>query len=231
MSYLITSFIHEIYTYLQQPYPLIRDIFLCISASSILIALAYIWRSFTTNDQSFKEKFKKKYSSIKVNVTPINCIFFKIDETDFSIHLKNGKELTDRNKCLYEITKDLIAYNDNSINAIYFSILCFIIFFSVAKQSILAFFGIGFITIISLYLILKFENYQKNKKKIVIKFVSLKKILILPKPPPPRLLCSRCFNCFFVCIFGFSHRLEGTSYFYTLFITYYFQTVLKCLCD
>jgi hypothetical protein len=156
----------DIFSTLNAHSSVIAYISLCFSLSSLLIALTYVWRSFHTNDQSFIAKLEKKYScSIKVNFTSINCIFCKIDETDFLIHLKNGKELIDRNKRLYEINKDLITYNDNSINAIVISILSFIVFFSAAEHSISLFFGFLIIFLILLCIIPKVDNYQKSRKK------------------------------------------------------------------
>ena len=155
------SYIHYLNT-LNNVLPWGSYFFLFLSFAFIIMSFVLQLQSFNMSDKDFKNKFIKKEGSIQVKLTQRNFIHFNIDNRDFSVHLKDGEELLDRNKQLFVMIEFLLTNNDDSIGFIFNSLIFFIVFITSIQHYIFTIVGFGAVLI----LLNKFiKDYQKSRKK------------------------------------------------------------------
>lgn len=138
---------------------------LLISIASITMAIIVLFRSFYMGNMDFESKFNIIVGPTKGSLTQYGVIPSMND--DFSIHLKNGKELMNRNKKLFVKTYDLMKYNDHSILFIFCSLsffFCFLFLFKNSLLSLILFFILITIFIKSLDWLYTYQETRKRQR-------------------------------------------------------------------
>jgi uncharacterized membrane protein YhaH (DUF805 family) len=132
-------------------------LFLVGSIATLLVAFAIILRPVNANDIEFFDKFDKEYDQIQ---TCEYSTHIKGKNRDFSVRLKDGKKLAERNAQLYLNTGNLLRYTKDSVLLIMSSLLCLIFFiFSKINQGYFLLM-IVIIVLLILYFLKSYKDWQ-----------------------------------------------------------------------